>query len=225
MFCDRPVSGSQGLEQTAGTEQAREGVIALSTVELETEFAGQVNPNRHLLLFSWRGIGFRQALDDLSPDEVAEQIRFGSFRDVLQVIEVAVAQSVQHERAVVLKSERGPLFSPPTGSRWGGGRRRVFSKRSMWTSIRLMQFDQGGAGVAEAAIVFGPLAEARAFAGRQSAQAGLTLLGPGKHGGSMQGPLGGGAVTRGLAAAGLEVVDRTFDELTEGEQDHRSDGW
>ena len=82
----------------------------------------------------------------------------------------------------------------------------------------LMQLDQGGAGVAEAAIVFGPLAEARAFAGRQSAQAGLALVGPGKHGGSMQGPLGGGAVTGGLAAAGLEVVDGTFDELTEGEQ-------
>jgi hypothetical protein len=34
----------------------------------------------------------------------------------------------------------------------------------------------------------------------------------------MQGPLGRGAVTGGLAAAGLEVVDGTFDELTEGEQ-------
>ncbi len=32
------------------------------------------------------------------------------------------------------------------------------------------------------------------------------------------GPCGGGAVTGGLAAAGLEVVDGTFDELTEGEQ-------
>lgn len=34
----------------------------------------------------------------------------------------------------------------------------------------------------------------------------------------MQGPLGRGAVTGGLAAAGLEVIDGTFDELTEGEQ-------
>ncbi len=34
----------------------------------------------------------------------------------------------------------------------------------------------------------------------------------------MQGPLRGGAVTGGLAAAGLEIVDGTFDELTEGEQ-------
>lgn len=72
--------------------------------------------------------------------------------------------------------------------------------------------------MAEAAIVFGPLPEARVFAGRQSAQVGLALVGPGKHGGSMQGPLRGGAVTGGLAAAGLEVVDGTFDELTEGEQ-------
>jgi hypothetical protein len=34
----------------------------------------------------------------------------------------------------------------------------------------------------------------------------------------MQGPLRGGAVTGGLAAAGLEIVDGTFDELTEREQ-------
>jgi hypothetical protein len=34
----------------------------------------------------------------------------------------------------------------------------------------------------------------------------------------MQGPLRGGAVTGGLAAAGLQVVDGTFDELTMGEQ-------
>ena len=72
--------------------------------------------------------------------------------------------------------------------------------------------------MAEAAIVFGPLAEARAFAGRQSAEMGLALVGPGKHGGRMQGPLRGGTVTGGLAAAGLEVVDGTFNELTEGEQ-------
>jgi hypothetical protein len=82
----------------------------------------------------------------------------------------------------------------------------------------LVQLDQGGAGMAEAAIVFGPLAEARAFAGRQSAEVGLALVGPGKHGGSMPGPLRGGAVTGGLAAASLQVVDGTFDELTEGEQ-------
>src|ERR1700737_390383 len=72
--------------------------------------------------------------------------------------------------------------------------------------------------MAQAAIVFGQLAEAREFAGRQGAEAGLGLVGPGKHGGSMQRSLVGGTVTGGLAAAGLQVVDGTFDELTQGEQ-------
>ncbi len=34
----------------------------------------------------------------------------------------------------------------------------------------------------------------------------------------MQRPLEGGAVTRGLATAGVKVVDRAFEELTQGEQ-------
>ena len=44
------------------------------------------------------------------------------------------------------------------------------------------------------------------------------MLGPGDHGGGVEGSLVGGAVTGGFAAASAEVVDGTFDELTEGEQ-------
>lgn len=81
-----------------------------------------------------------------------------------------------------------------------------------------VQFDECGAGLAEASIVFSQLAEVREFVGRQGAQAGFTVLGPGNQGGSVERPLVRGAVTGGLAAASEEVVDRTFDELTEGEQ-------
>src|SRR5512140_2109560 len=66
----------QRLDQTAGAQDAWEGVIALGAVELEAEFAGQINPDRHFLLFAWRGIGISQALDDLPADEVAEQVGF-----------------------------------------------------------------------------------------------------------------------------------------------------
>ena len=44
---------------------AREGVIALGAVELEREFAGEVNPDRHFLLFPRLRTGFGQTLDDL----------------------------------------------------------------------------------------------------------------------------------------------------------------
>ena len=79
-----------------------------------------------------------------------------------------------------------------------------------------MQFDQGGAGLAEAAIVFRQLAEAGALAGRERAQAGLTALGPGKHGGGVPGSLRRGAVAGGLATAGLELVDGALEELAQG---------
>jgi len=80
----------------------------------------------------------------------------------------------------------------------------------MRTSMAWCSLTRAARGVAEAAIVFRPLTEAKVFAGRQSAQVGLALVGPGKHGGSMQGPLRGGAVTGGLAAAGLEIVERNL---------------
>src|SRR5213078_2312832 len=71
---------------------------------------------------------------------------------------------------------------------------------------------------AEVSIVFGQLAEAREFAGRQGAQAGFAVLGPGNHRGGVERPLVGGTVTGRLAAAGAEVIDGTFDELPQGEQ-------
>jgi hypothetical protein len=85
----------------------------------------------------------------------------------------------------------------------------------------LVQFDERGAGLAEAPIVFSQLAEVRAFAGRQCAEAGFSVLGPGNHGGGVERPLVRGAVAGGLAAASVEVVDGTFDELSQRE--HRID--
>lgn len=82
----------------------------------------------------------------------------------------------------------------------------------------LVQFDQCSASVSEAAIIFRQLTEVGEFDGRQGAEAGLALLGPGKHGGNVQGALVGGAVTGRLATPSVEVVDRTFDELADGKQ-------
>src|ERR1019366_8161748 len=64
--------GSQCLDQASAAQNAREGVIALGAVEFEAEFAGQINPDRHFFLFSRRGVGFGQALDNLPPDEMTE---------------------------------------------------------------------------------------------------------------------------------------------------------
>src|SRR5450756_997748 len=77
--------GSQRLDQASAAQNAREGVIALGAVKFEAEFAGQINPDRHFLFLARRGIGCGQALDDLPPDEVTEQVRLGGFGDVLQV--------------------------------------------------------------------------------------------------------------------------------------------
>ena len=127
---------SQRLDEAARAQDTREGVIALGAVELESQFAGQVNPDRHFFLFPRGGIGFSQALDNLPPNEVAEQVRLGGFGDMLQTVDLTLAQSVQHEAAVVLESQEVHYFLRRRAAGLGGGRRRAFSKRSMWATIR-----------------------------------------------------------------------------------------
>jgi hypothetical protein len=82
----------------------------------------------------------------------------------------------------------------------------------------LVQFDKCGASATEASIVVGQLAKVSEFAGRQSAQASLSVLGPGNDRRDVERPLVRSAVTGGLAATGAEVIDGTFDELSQGEQ-------
>jgi hypothetical protein len=82
----------------------------------------------------------------------------------------------------------------------------------------LVEFDECGAGLAEAPIVFRRLAEVSEFAGGQGAQAGFAVVGPGNDGGGVERPQVGGAVTGRLATASVEVVDGTFDEVTQREE-------
>ena len=49
--------------------------------------------------------GICQALDNLPPDEVTKEVRLGGFRDVFQIVDLALAQSVQHEGAVVVEGD------------------------------------------------------------------------------------------------------------------------
>src|ERR1035437_6203438 len=81
-----------------------------------------------------------------------------------------------------------------------------------------MEFDEGGAVLAKAAVVFGKVAEVDGAGGWQGAQAGLAALGPGKHGGGVKRALWGGAVAGRLAAAGLQFIDGAFEELAKRQQ-------
>src|SRR3989442_8622132 len=76
------------------------------------------------------GICFRQPRENIAGDQVAEQIRFSSFRDVLHVIDFAAAQGFDHERAVVFEGDEvHPYFLFLTGT--GGGRSKACVNRSM----------------------------------------------------------------------------------------------
>jgi hypothetical protein len=82
----------------------------------------------------------------------------------------------------------------------------------------LMQFDERRAGPAKAPIVIGQLAKVGPFSGRQGAETSLAVLGPRDPGGSVERSVCRGAMTGWLAAACVEVIDGTFEELAEREQ-------
>ena len=100
----------------------------------------------------------------------------------------------------------------------GGGCRRARSKTVDREQDLAVEFDQGGAVLAEAAVVLGEATEMGGIAGRQRTQAGLAALGPGKHGGGVQGTFRGGAVAGRFAAAGFQFIDGALEEQAEGQQ-------
>ena len=76
-----------------------------------------------------------------------------------------------------------------------------------------MELDQGGAGLADLAIVAGQAAAAvEVFVGER-AQLGLAVVAPREHGGRVAGGIRSSAMTGWLAAAGLQIVDGAFEEF------------
>jgi hypothetical protein len=80
-----------------------------------------------------------------------------------------------------------------------------------------VEFNQGGAGLAEAAMVLGEVTQAREVLGGERAQAGLAGLAPGENGGGVPRSVGGSAVAGGLAAAGFQFIDGALEELAQGQ--------
>src|SRR6266849_2955501 len=77
----------------------------------------------------------------------------------------------------------------------------------------LVQFDQVGVPLTQAAIVFGQAAQAGSVGLGDGADAGLASLAPGEHGGRMARAAGLGAMARGVPAARLNLIDRALDQL------------
>jgi hypothetical protein len=82
----------------------------------------------------------------------------------------------------------------------------------------VVEFDEGGAVLAEATVVLGEMAEMGGITGGQRTQAGLAALGPGKHGGRMKRTFWGDTVAGRFAATGLEFIDGALEELAKRQQ-------
>ena len=126
----------QGVDEAARAQHAREGVVALGAVQLEAEFAGQVEPDGDFLLFPRGGVVLGQTVQHIAANEVAEEVGFGRLGDVLQVIDLAARQGVQHKGAVVLEGDQVHQGLRLRAAGLGGGSRSVFSNRSMVASMR-----------------------------------------------------------------------------------------
>jgi hypothetical protein len=79
----------------------------------------------------------------------------------------------------------------------------------------LVQPDHFGARLAQTAVLLGQAADAGVLVHAQRAHACLPGFTPGKHGGGMELAARLGAVATGVAAARLDLVDRTFDQFAD----------
>src|SRR6266403_5420494 len=148
---------------------------------------------------------------------MAEQVRFGGLRNMFHVIDFAVAQSFEHELAVVFEGDPiHRLSSSPVADR---SRRRGRQTQRLFQPIHRrqnlsMKFRQGHPALAEMAIVFGQAADAGSVSHSQRADASPASLTPGKHYRRMESPVWLGAIAGRVATARFETVDGAFDQLS-----------
>src|SRR3974390_1526035 len=96
----------QGVDQTARAQDAREGMMTLGAMELQTDLAGEIEPDGNFLFFSRRGVGVSQTLKDLPVDELPKEISLERFPHMFQVIDLAASESLQDEGPVVFKGQQ-----------------------------------------------------------------------------------------------------------------------
>ena len=81
----------------------------------------------------------------------------------------------------------------------------------------LMESDQASTGLAELAVGSGEAAPASEVGRGERAEMSSAGLAPRKDGGGLEGALGGRAMARRFAAAGLQFIDGALEEVTQGE--------
>src|SRR6266568_7886953 len=150
---------------------------------------------------------------------MAEQVRFGGLRNMLHVIDFAVAQSFEHELAVVFEGDPIHRLSSSLLPIAGRSRRRGRQTQGLFQPIHRrqnlpMKFRQGHTALAEMTIVFRQAADAGLVSRGERADASPAGLTPGKHGRRMESPLWFGAMAGRIATARFESVDGTFDQLS-----------
>ena len=126
-----PLCGCTALRPTSGPYVIRSG----GTMKPKADLAGQIEPDGNLLLLSRTGVALGQALQHPAVDEMAEQVRFGGLRNVLQVIEFTPAQGIDHKLAILLEERQ--IHNLLLWLRlffFGDGRSRAFSSRSTASS-------------------------------------------------------------------------------------------
>ena len=214
--------GPERGDQSAAAQHVGESMIT-GVVEFEANLAGQIEPDGHFFFFPGSGIFFRQACQNtarafrIAADQMTKQVRFGGFRNLLHVIDFAVAQSFEHELAVVFEGHEihrlsSSLTVLPGNRRWRRQKQSLFQPIHGCQDLPV-KFRQGHTALAESAIIFGQAADAGLVSRGERAETSLAGLTPGKHRRRVEQPLRFGAMAGRITTACLEVVDGAFDHL------------
>ena len=184
-------------------------------MQLEANLAGNIKPYRNLFFFGRRGIVIGQTRQRVPANQMAEEIGFGGFRQVLQIIDLVTAQRLDHERGVVFE---GGEVHARSGScarlaKLAGGQAQDLLQPVDVREKLLVQFDQVRARLAQAAVGFRQPPDASPAGLGEIADAGLTRLASGEHRGWVPHTARFGAMAGRIATACVDLIDGAFDRL------------
>src|SRR4030067_2296338 len=94
---------AEGIDHTARAHHIRKSEEAVDAVETQGDVPGNIYPQRNIVFLTWRGVCCRQFVQYLLRGDGLEEGGFRHFVGRIDIIKLAPAESLHHQRIMALK--------------------------------------------------------------------------------------------------------------------------